>query len=115
MSLNQLETQALDSIADGPAGSDPRLASMLNIFSRLAGGEEMPAREKREQLGHTRAVTRPPAAVPRADPAWRSPMRTIGCPASIWRAGTRPAVTLAGRRRSVLLVTLNLAAAGRRR
>ena len=45
MSLNQLETQALDSIADGPAGSDPRLASMLNIFSRLAGGEEMPARE----------------------------------------------------------------------
>ena len=36
MSLNQLETQALGSIADGLAGSDPRLASMLTIFSRLA-------------------------------------------------------------------------------
>ena len=46
MSLNQLETQALSSIADGLAGSDPRLASMLTIFSRLAAGEEMPAREK---------------------------------------------------------------------
>ena len=46
MSLNQLETQALGSIADGLAGSDPRLASMLTIFSRLAAGEDMPAREK---------------------------------------------------------------------
>jgi hypothetical protein len=40
------ESQALDAIAHGLAGSDPRLASMLNIFSRLAAGEEMPAREK---------------------------------------------------------------------
>jgi len=46
MSLNQPETQALGAIADGLAGSDPRLASMLTIFSRLAAGEEMPAREK---------------------------------------------------------------------
>src|SRR5215472_3464578 len=46
MSLNQLETQALGSIADGLAGADPRLASMLAIFSRLAAGEEMPARQK---------------------------------------------------------------------
>jgi len=38
-------------------------------------------------------------------------MRTIGCPASLWRAGTWPAVTLAGRRRSVLLVTPTLAVA----
>jgi hypothetical protein len=45
MTLNQPETQALDSIADGLAGSDPRLASMLTIFSRLTAGEEMPARE----------------------------------------------------------------------
>jgi hypothetical protein len=36
MSLNQLKTQALGSIADGLAGSDPRLASMPTIFSRLA-------------------------------------------------------------------------------
>ena len=46
MSLTQPETQALGSIADGLAGSDPRLASMLTIFSRLAAGEEMPTREK---------------------------------------------------------------------
>ena len=46
MSLTEPETQALGSIADGLAGSDPRLASMLTIFSRLAAGEDMPAREK---------------------------------------------------------------------
>src|SRR5215469_9482817 len=46
MSLTEPETQALGSIADGLAGSDPRLASMLTIFSRLAAGEEMPVREK---------------------------------------------------------------------
>ena len=34
MSLSQPETQALGTIADGLAGSDPRLASMLTIFSR---------------------------------------------------------------------------------
>ena len=43
MSLTQPETQALGAIADGLAGADPRLASMLTIFSRLAAGEEMPA------------------------------------------------------------------------
>ena len=46
MSFTELERQALGSIADGLAGSDPRLASMLNIFSRLVAGEEMPVREK---------------------------------------------------------------------
>jgi hypothetical protein len=46
MSLNQPETQALAAIADGLAGSDPRLASMLTLLSRLAAGEEMTAREK---------------------------------------------------------------------
>lgn len=46
MSFTDLEMQALGSIEDGLAGSDPRLASMLNIFSRLAAGEEMPAGEK---------------------------------------------------------------------
>jgi hypothetical protein len=46
MSLNQPDTQALGAIANGLAGSDPGLASMLTIFSRLAAGEEVPAREK---------------------------------------------------------------------
>src|SRR5215472_4356549 len=46
MSLTEPHRQALGAIADGLAGSDPRLASMLTIFSRLSAGEEMPAREK---------------------------------------------------------------------
>ena len=46
MSPTERERQALGSIAHGLAGSDPRLASMLGIFSRLTSGEEMPAREK---------------------------------------------------------------------
>jgi hypothetical protein len=60
MSLNQPETQALRSIADGLAGSDPRLAAMLTIFSQLAAGEEMLAREKirarRGRLGWQQAM-----------------------------------------------------------
>lgn len=50
MSLTEPQRQALGAIADGLAGSDPRLASMLNIFTRLAAGEEMPAREKTQAL-----------------------------------------------------------------
>ena len=68
MSLTEPEAQALGAIADGLAGSDPRLASMLTIFSRLAAGEEMPVREKiRVRRG------RPAAHRPRR--AWRHPRR----------------------------------------
>src|SRR5262245_21499340 len=59
MSLNQLETQALGCIADGLAGADPRLASMLTIFSRLAAGEEMPVRQK-TRVRRGRAAARRP-------------------------------------------------------
>ena len=45
MSLNEPKRQDLGGIADGLADSDPGLASMLTIFSRLAAGEEMPARQ----------------------------------------------------------------------
>jgi hypothetical protein len=45
MSLSAWEQQALDSIKDGLATSDPKLASLLSAFSRLASGQEMPARE----------------------------------------------------------------------
>jgi hypothetical protein len=44
MSLSTWEQQALDSIKDGLAGSDPELAALLTTFSQLAAGEEMPAR-----------------------------------------------------------------------
>jgi hypothetical protein len=46
MSLNAREQQALDSIKNGLAGSDPELAALLSAFTRLASGEEMPGREK---------------------------------------------------------------------
>jgi len=73
MSLNEPETQALGSIEHGLAGSDPRLASMLTIFSRLAAGEEMPAREKtRVRRG------RPAAHRPRR--ARRHPRQGIALP-----------------------------------
>lgn len=45
MSISEQEQQTLDSIGDGLAGSAPKLASMLAMFSRLAADEEMPARE----------------------------------------------------------------------
>ena len=46
MSLSRREQDALDSIQDGLASSDPTLVARLTIFARLASGEEMPAREK---------------------------------------------------------------------
>lgn len=58
MSLSTQEQQALDSIEDGLAGSDPRLASLLTIFTRLTSGEAMPAREKLRTRGW-RATARP--------------------------------------------------------
>ena len=66
MSLTQPETQALGAIADGLAGADPRLASMLTIFSRLAAGEEMPARQ-------TTRVRRGRPAAPRPRPRCMHP------------------------------------------
>jgi hypothetical protein len=58
MSLSAWEQQALDSIKDGLATSDPRLASLLSAFSRLATGEEMSAREA-VRVGPWRAPRRP--------------------------------------------------------
>ena len=73
MSLTQPETQALGAIADGLAGADPRLASMLTIFSRLAAGEEMPARQ-------TTRVRRGRPAAPRPRRARRHPRRGTARP-----------------------------------
>jgi len=46
MSLSAWEQQALNSITDRLASSDPELAALLGTFSRLASGEKMPAAEK---------------------------------------------------------------------
>ena len=45
MSLSAREQQALNSIRDGLAGSDPELATLLATFTEQASGEEMPPRE----------------------------------------------------------------------
>jgi len=57
MSLSAWEQQALHSIKEGLAGSDPTLVVQLTIFTRLASGEEMPAREK-IRVGSRPAVRR---------------------------------------------------------
>ena len=54
-SLSTQEQQALDSIMDDLAGCDPALVARLAIFTRLASGEEMPARE-RVQAGSRRVL-----------------------------------------------------------
>lgn len=46
MSLSAWEQDALDSIEEGLAGSDPALVARLAMFTRLAAGEAMPVREK---------------------------------------------------------------------
>ena len=97
MSLTERESQALGSIADGLAGSDPKLASMLNIFSRLAAGEEMPAREKiRIRRGW------PPARPRRAR---RRPRRGTA------RSQARPLYARLGRQQTPLLLWAGISAA----
>ena len=66
MSLSAWEQQALDSIKNGLASSDPTLVARLSMFARLASDEEMPPREK-IQVGSRRAALRPP---PRCAGAW---------------------------------------------
>ena len=105
MSLNQPETQALGAIADGLAGADPRLASMLTIFSRLAAGEEMPVGEKtRVRRG------RPAAHRPRR--AWRYPRGGIAFPQPrrrYPRLGWPPALLVLGAVICAALLTAALA------
>jgi hypothetical protein len=68
MSLNAWEQDALDSIKNGLADSDPALVARLSMFTRLASGEAMPVREKL-QAASRRMASRP---------ARRTPARTSG-------------------------------------
>jgi hypothetical protein len=90
MSLTEPETQTLGAIEHGVAGSDPRLASMLTIFSRLAAGEEMPAREKTRMRRGRPAARRPRRARrrPRQETARPQPRRRYA------RAGRQQAMLL---------------------
>jgi Protein of unknown function (DUF3040) len=90
MSLSAWEQQALDSIKDGLAGSDPELAALLSAFSQLASGEEMPDGEK-VRTGSRRALRR---------------LRRAR-----WRASARRAWHRLGIQRAVVLVWLLATAA----
>jgi hypothetical protein len=57
MSLSAWEQQALNSIKDGLADSDPELAALLTTFTELASGQEMPAREQ-TRASSRRAIQR---------------------------------------------------------
>jgi hypothetical protein len=65
MSLSAWEQDALDSIRDGLADSDPALAARLTMFTRLASGEAMPVRDKIQaasrRMVRRRAARRNPA------------------------------------------------------
>src|SRR5262249_47331175 len=88
-----------------------------------ATGRQRPPSHRKRQLGHTARRTRSASGARTGRTDGTAPggapnltsleitMRTIRGPADIWQAETRPALNLAGRRRSALLVTLNLAAA----
>jgi hypothetical protein len=70
MSLNAWEQDALDSIKNGLADSDPALVARLAMFTRLASGEAMPVREKIHAA--SKRMTRRPDRRP---PARRAPAR----------------------------------------
>jgi hypothetical protein len=77
-SLSTSEQQALDSIKDDLASCDPVLVARLAIFTRLASGEEMPAREK------VRAGSRRPVRRSRAEPGpARRRYRRLGLPQAV--------------------------------
>jgi len=60
MSLSAWERDALDSIKNSLADSDPALVARLSMFTRLASGEAMPARDKL-QAASRRMTRRLPA------------------------------------------------------
>jgi hypothetical protein len=86
-SLNAWEQQALNSIKDGLASSDPTLVARLAIFTRLASGEEMPAREK-IQVGSRRAVLR-------SGPEPRYTRRQQAVPPLLWLVTTVALIAVA--------------------
>jgi DUF3040 family protein len=88
MSLSAREQQALASITDRLARSDPQLASLLGAFSRHASGEEMPAGE-RIRPGSRPAIWRP-----------RRQRRHLR------RGGVRRPASRAGRRRGFALAAV---------
>jgi hypothetical protein len=96
MSLSARDRQALGSIQDQLTGSDPQLASLMATFTRLASGEEMPAREDIPGGGpppSSRAAARDTAAgMPSA--LWRRTRRRLGRQWALYLLWLTVAITL---------------------
>lgn len=107
MSLSAREQQALNAIEERLTGSDPKLASLLAMFSRLTSGEEMPVREK-VRAGWRRATRRRPARRrhPPRGGAWR-PVRQV-----YLRLGWQRAVLLLWLLTAIALIAAALAING---
>ncbi len=69
MSLGEWERRTLATIETGLARSDPRLATLLRIFSRLVSSEAMPVRGKIQALRRRAARRRSTAGRRRVRPA----------------------------------------------
>jgi len=104
MSLTEPETRALGAIADGLAGADPRLASMLTIFTRLAAGEDMPVRQKTRVRRGRPAAHRPRRARRHPRRGTARPQARRRCP----RRGWPPAMLVLGAVISAALLTAAL-------
>jgi hypothetical protein len=76
VSLSARDRQALTCIEARLASSDPKLAWMLNAFTRLTAGEDMPAPERTSRLARAFRLGRVPALPrrrPRSRPRWQRP------------------------------------------
>ena len=78
MSLSARDRHALGSIQDQITGSDPQLASLMTMFTRLASGEEMPALEDIRAGG-----PRPPRA-PRSGARIGAPWARVSARCDTW-------------------------------
>jgi hypothetical protein len=104
MSLSAHEQQALDSIEDRLAGSDPKLASLLDTFTRLARGEEMPRRERirpiswRHRRTRRRRQERAGGPAPSIRLCWQRVMLVLGLVAALVLAAASLAANRGGGR-----------------
>lgn len=94
MSLSTWERQALDSIKDELASCDPALAARLTIFTRLASGEEMPAREK-IHVGPRRAVRRSRPGPRHTRRGYQRPGLQQAVPLLLWLVTTVAVIAIA--------------------
>ena len=102
MSLSARDRQALGSIQDQITGSDPQLASLMTMFTRLASGEEMPALEEIRAGGR-----RPRARAAAGRTAARTPCALSG--RTRRRLSRKPALYLLWLTVAITLVTVTLA------